>query len=305
VGGVLGKQSISFKDGLTLFFGYSSVIGLVITAVTGFYAAYRSYITAKSGAQTGELAVVIIILAIVCAVFAFVSIRAITRHDRLWREQDQIIFDAQRTAQAKLSKIFHNFAHEYRCLINEIHTDLTQKDYSAIGNREQSLKMFLLYMLSNIKEAFDIITDDECAACIKMIDNQEITTFMRDPVSYRSRDGAPSKYPYYENTAFKNILSNRRPDLYFLSNNLPSEKTYVNGNPHCNRDYLATLVVPIRLVLNKQGESQIIGFICVDNFKGNFTEKLSVDTLAVFADLSFPLFASFNLLKVRAAEAMA
>jgi len=147
-------------------------------------------------------------------------------------------------------------------------------------------------MLSNIKEVFDVYTTYPCAACVKLLNRDDVSTYLRDDISSRERsraDNAPSSiqsFDYRRNTAFSKILSGSNPAIFY-SNDLLKEKDYNNANPDWHKNYSATLVVPIRFVSDEStGDSRVLGFICVDNKGGGF-DDVSVNILASFADLSF------------------
>ncbi len=157
----------------------------------------------------------------------------------------------------------------------------------------------------------DIMSGDKCAVCIKILDIDEspkdiimVRTFMRDSSSYRERkssDKSIYQYPYYENTAFKTILS-RSPDSYYASDSLCTETTYVNANNKWQKFYNSTLVCPIRMELVDEMETQdtdysILGFICVDNLKGGLNNRACIQLLASVSDSLYNHFLMFNTVR--------
>jgi len=298
-----------FKEHRDTIFGYSSFIGLVITTI------YTIYLLFFSGVPEEEASLVpiTIILAVVNLCFGTLSIYAIRRYDKLhqnYNESSSVInsliesIKNLKSVQMNIAQITHNFAHEYRKQISELYTDLINQDYDKFENRKASFDKFLLYMIANIKEAFDVITGDVCSACIKMLDeNKNVRTKWRDPISYRSRSNIDKRlpeYPFWKNTAFRNILDPGCPP-YYISNNLSGENSYNNANPEWKALYNACLVIPIRLVTNEVTEewSVVLGFICVDNKNGGFDDKIALDFLASFGDLCFHLFKLFSDLEIQ------
>jgi hypothetical protein len=89
-------------------------------------------------------------------------------------------------------------------------------------------------------------------------------------------------------------------DQFFLSNDLQNEPGYLNPNVHWKQLYNACIIVPICMAVEAEGIEQgqiIIGFLCVDNKTGGFSEDLGVKILAAFADLYFHLFNARKFLK--------
>ncbi len=285
--------------------GYASLIGSIFTILFVSYAVY------KSDWQINFITVSIA-LSIVIVLVVMTNMFLLRRYDKLHQQYSNSSSAISRlqekikdevSAKTKIAQIVHNFSHEYRNVINEIHSDLIVKDYSHFESRKTSFRMFITYMLSNIKEIFDILTFDEVSVCIKILYKEKeeflVKTFMRDNISYRERSNTEnllSQYPYYENTAFKNIMDPHCPDSYYLCNDLSNDNVYHNINNNWNKYYNACLVVPIRLLVSKQ-ESNVIGFICVDNVDGNFDDKIAVDILGSFGDNCFHLFNLFNELQ--------
>jgi hypothetical protein len=86
---------------------------------------------------------------------------------------------------------------------------------------------------------------------------------------------------------------------FFLSNNLlelEQQGKYRNFNPKWKSNYNACLVVPIRATA-RYDYNKNIGFLCVDNMKGGFDEKIAFNILAAFADLVYCLFQAIYIFK--------
>lgn len=219
------------------------------------------------------------------------------------------IIEREKETQYVLAQTFHNFSHKYRAQIRTLHTTLSARDIEQAKEVNASFQKFLIYMVDNIKEALDVLTDSKCAVCIKIIDtNSFVKTYVRDSLSLRVREeaskGLKEGYQYKENTAFDIILDDYNPDSYFMCNDLKalkSQRGYRNGNGNWSEHYNACLVVPIRFIETTQttpsGESiemsLVPGFLCVDNMKGGF-DNTCLETLASYADHCYNLFAVFN-----------
>ena len=99
-------------------------------------------------------------------------------------EKDRII-SVEIYKQKIIATTIHNILHESRKIINKIATeqnflynpplskniesrniDLLKSNFK---NLEKSFQLFMLYVLDNIKTTYDILSEDECSVCIKMI----------------------------------------------------------------------------------------------------------------------------------------
>ncbi len=206
-------------------------------------------------------------------------------------------------AQHKIVQTFHNFSHAYRKIAVTLHNDLTDNSGLRFEQRKGMFHGFLTLMITNIKEVFDTLTGDDCSVCIKLLEtDNRVGTLMRDTVSERERSDAArhiKKYHYQDNTAFDQILDKRHPLTYFYCNDLQNlGSSYKNGSKFWEKHYNACLVAPIRFVLssddNGYEDARVIGFICVDNFKGGFNGNVTRDTLASYADLCFDIFKVYS-----------
>lgn len=301
-----------FKENKEYIIGYSSLAGFVITFVYTCFAIYNQQ-------WEVEFVTVVITLAVVNFLLVLTAIYSIRRYDKLLQEHsrsDSVIKKLDRRIQklsedvvAEIAKegiiatVFHNFCHEYRKVVSEIKSDLTIDDYSLFNDRKGSFEKFIHYMVTNIKQVFDVLTNDSCAVSIKILDKELIVrTYVRDHISYRERSEIDRHLPKYncqQNTAFKNILDPYCHDSYYLCNDLKQERErgyYDNANPNWPKYYNACLVVPVRLITkyDHEEESNVVGFICVDNHKGGFDKNTGLNVLASFGDLCFHLFDLFN-----------
>lgn len=290
----------------------------LLSFIADIIAIVTVYISVQDDGKIGPSPAVIV-LAIVNTSVIIIAYRAIMESHKYFdqyknidheiEDKDEEINDLKTKLASKadddikVTRIFHNFCHEYRAklaIISNCTAGLSGADYLKIRAKFQK---FLLFSLSNIKEAFDILTHDECSVCIKLIINDnEVKTYARDPVSYRERHDADLKlttFPIRGNTAFDNITNPCHPDSTYISNDLSKEAIYINKNPNWNKCYNACIVVPIRILNSNASvpEYRIIGFLCVDNLRGGFDRQICLNILASFGDLYYNLFEAFGTLE--------
>lgn len=298
-------------------FGLSSLIGLLISIGLTLYALFSGNYAPDAGAMLVSLGAVNVVLAIVV-------VGALLKAEEYWKRigelgplgqlQEEKIrsLSAQLVTQRdngyEVARIIHNIQDQLRDRINELFQateDIDNDDPPSIEellDLQRTNEMFYLFLVDNLKIMMDALTGDKCAVTIKIVEASEggvfmMRTFMRDAVSYRARksaDSSAAEYPYYENTAFREILSGPRRNFY-VSDNLSGESTYSNSNPHWKRLYNATLVCPIRMQLNSETptdrqEHSVLGFLCVDNLRGGLDRPDCVELLASVADSLFNHF---------------
>lgn len=179
-----------------------------------------------------------------------------------------------------------------------------------ITDIERTNELFYLFLLNNMKSMLDKLTDGNCAVCIKILSpgadegSQNailVRTFMRDSMSYRERKGSDKavyEYPYFDNTAFRTIMSDS-PISYYVCDDLKSSHGYDNANRVWRDYYNATLVCPIRMELIGEKESDrneytVLGFLCADNMHGNFDNQICIQLMASVADSVFNHLLMFN-----------
>lgn len=300
----------SFMESKQIYLALLSLVADVIAIVTLWFSAntddgLHAYLAVIILAIVNTAVIIVAYLAIKDSQKYFDQYKAI---DSDMSERDSKIKMLQKSiiglssCQTNIARITHNYCHEYReklAMISGCGTSVSSADYQVIKNKFQK---FLLFSMANIKEAFDILTHDECAACIKIItDNNEVKTLIRDPVSYRVRHEADIRlpsFPLHGNTAFADIINPYKPSI-FISNDLGLEPSYINNNSTWKKFYNACIVVPIR-VMNSGGpppEYRVIGFLCVDNLKGGFDPDLCGNVLSAFGDLYFNLFQAFGAIE--------
>lgn len=142
---------------------------------------------------------------------------------------------------------------------------------------------------TNIKEnlnctvsLFTAFTGDSCSACIKLV--RQVHGEIKLEVVFRDLELLSVKdrlnnymYNLADNTSFDEISRGRLK--YYANDDLKSATEadkYRNGRPNWNKDYNATLVLPLRSM--RSGErapeaGRIVGFLCIDNKQGGFENE--------------------------------
>jgi hypothetical protein len=171
--------------------------------------------------------------------------------------------------------------------------DTFQADREAISTHDSDLAE--LYRKSktivedNIKEnlncaasLFSIYTADSCCACIKIVrqdkDGIKLEVVFRDLESLVAKNRLNNyMYKVTDNTSFDDI--SRGEIKYYACDDLKAAAAageYRNARPDWNKDYNATLVLPLRSM--RSGErapdaGRILGFLCLDNHNGGFENE--------------------------------
>lgn len=316
---------------LEFIFGLSSLIGLIITGIIFLFAVIEGTYSTQSDIIIFSFAAIIVALAVVCIILLRRA-HALSQDNALMKPALDSLSGKIKTLKTKsieqnddfseIADICHSVHDQLRDRIFELYTaHIALVSGESISKTElvdydRTNEMFYLFMLNNIKTIFDIITEDKCAVCIKILEEGDsnndimLRTFMRDSGSYRERkssDKSIFEYPYYENTAFKTILAPETPDSYYASDDLSAEKTYINMNSNWNDAYNATLVCPIRMELVTETESEfneysVLGFVCIDNMKGGLNNRAAIQLLAALSDSLYNHFLLFSELQNSALE---
>jgi hypothetical protein len=298
-------------------FGLSSLVGLIITVALAAYALFSGNYAPDAGAMIVSLGAVNVVLSIVV-------VGSLLKAEEYWKRiselgpQGEIKEERIRSLSStvtrlqetnyEVAKIIHNIQDQMRDRINELFAATEEIDSGQVPGTEDLIdlqrtnEMFYLFLVDNLKIMMDLLTGDKCAVTIKIVAAADsgilmIKTFMRDAVSYRARKSADSlatEYPYYENSAFREILSGPKRN-YFVTDNLSGESTYSNSNPNWKKIYNATLVCPIRMQLNYDSPSDrqefsVLGFLCVDNKNGGLDRPDCIELVASIADSMFNHF---------------
>ena len=225
----------------------------------------------------------------------------------------------------------HTVLHYYRNIMFSVNTLISNyRENGQNVKKEHCIEVlrqfdkFLCILLSNIKTHLDILTSDNCAASIKIYNDLNgkklVKTFYRDDASFRTRQlndfDQNGGYRYFDaekDFAIASILSKDITNRYYICDNLTKDKNYKNdNNKNWQEYYNACVVIPIsRVVLEEANQSplnhilpkrfqtnnkkEILGFLCADNFKGNFETFQVHDFVAGFADILYILFKEYAI----------
>jgi hypothetical protein len=138
-----------------------------------------------------------------------------------------------------------------------------------------------------------------------------VITVFRDTYTYRNHRkerglNGERIYSIPGNTAFHNIINNKRP--YYLNNDLQRESgNYINENPDWGKYYNSTLVVPISYENSQRNQYIYIGLLAVDSLNKKkyslFNDKECKQALSHAADLLFIFFLILALFNYRSPDA--
>ena len=302
----------------SILFGMSSLVGLVFTTVYTTVSLYSSQ-DLNLGAIT-----VIVTLAIVNAILSFLLyiqskgyyyfVNKNSNSDIQIVKFERAISDLEKKHRVEKEKIneigyiYHNILDQVRnkmALTLELYEEILFTGEAPKAEKAVDMirinKSLGIYIVNNIKDLFDILTRDNCSVAIKLLegvenkDDKQVSTFIRDTRSYRDRNGRSLKeFLWYENSAFRCILTGEGSTSYFACDDLAGETGYINTNQFWQGYYNATLVAPIRLGNVKSYETKlddsIIGFICIDNFKGNLNNRTSIELISGLVDSLYLYF---------------
>lgn len=316
---------------LNLIFGICSLLGLVITLVTLNNTLNQIEVVADGSIIYENLAVIYKTLGI--SVFALIGIFLLQSFlfnnniSKLQRELGELPLEKKhltdvnehltdiinhyiRVNRSTTSSI-HNIAHYYRytmILLMDMVIDLRKKNSTADEDKCRKIcnefEKYLFSLLASVTATIKVITQDECASCIKIIKNNQVKTFYRDPNSYRSRrnsdytqNGALFVYDIADNFAFNLISDPNSKETFFACDDLEKHDRYYNRNYDSGKLYNATIVVPIQANLSgnkRKKEMHLLGYLCCDNMQGGFENKEVKDFLSATGDLLYNLFILFD-----------
>lgn len=299
------------KDGIITFVsivaGLASIIGLVINILYTYDAMKnKSLLEYQSVIVTLGITTSLLLVSVIFLIF-FYS-RNLSKLGSLPGEYDKIrrkLLDTEILLKNS-ADYFHNIFHYYRNLLEKItqtSKELDSLDETKLKNIFHEFDSFMKTLTSNLQSYFTLLTNDSCSVSIKILKDKKIKTFYRDPISYRLRkksdkkiDGNDFVFNYYENTAFQVICSEDHKDATFLCDNLrklKEENKYKNKNEEWEKLYNATAVVPIN-IKHHNGKRNIIGFVCVDNFKGGLDTSSVENFLCAISDPLYNLFVQYS-----------
>lgn len=305
---------------LNLIFGLCSLLGLIVTLVSlnntlnDLEIITEQTVTYKNLVAIYKVLGVSIIALIV--LFLFQSFYFNANVSNLQRKLGELPIENQNLIEyanyyirinKSTTNSIHNITHSYRyiyILLRDIVIELRKNDSTTTEadcrKTCNEVEKYLLSLLSNITSTVNVITQDECAACIKIFKNNKVKTLYRDPDSYRYRKnsdftqkGQINIYKAENNFAFELIADKASKETFFVCDDLEAHEKYFNINHEWNKLYNATIVVPIQANLSgnkRKKEMRILAFLCCDNTAGGFENKEMKDFLSATGDLLFNLF---------------
>ena len=305
---------------INILFGLCSLVGLIITVATLTHTLNKINAITEPTEIYSNLSLIYKTLgyAVVSLIVIFI-IQSILFNNNLTKLQQQLgllpVENEQLTDKVdnyiriyrSTTNSIHNIIHSYRYIyillrdavieLRKENCNLSDKECSYIST---AFEKYIFSFLLNVTTTFNVITDDDCAACIKLLRDGKVKTLYRDPYSYRYRKksdrtqrGKIFIYNISDNYAFDVIANNTTKETFFSCDDLTSHEKYFNRNHEWNKLYNATIVVPIQANLSgdkNKNEMHIIGFICCDNTRGGFENREAKDFISATGDLMFNLF---------------
>lgn len=301
------KKSIDLSDIWSHIYGILGTIGLAITIIF----TYNSYKNEKNQDIIAVIQSLSFSIIVVTLVFVIVSAYYIRKLQKLRKyrtdfELEKSKLDRQFLVNQYQSECFHNITHYHRNINARLQQFIRNKDdYSdkEILFLLDRFDYYLIVLTSNLQNYFSFVTSDNCSVSIKIVDENKkfVRTFFRDPVNLNKRKKSDNgytnnKYPILENTAFDIITNPRYSNMHFYDNNLEElskSGRYINSNNNWKDLYNATLVIPISMVL-KEKDRDIIGFITIDNKKGNLATDVNKEFLFGVGDILYNIFIKYS-----------
>lgn len=177
--------------------------------------------------------------------------------------------------------------------------------------------IYLQFCVHRLKDIMDEITNDQCAVSVKLLTQGDsdpekgsepfVETFLRDEKSEilrRTVDQELESYSFSEHSPFHEIVVSDPVIGHFASDNLrelESQGLYSNINPNWKLLYNATVIVPIKDPLYNSN-TEIAGFLCVDNWRGGMQKEAIAGILKVVASSIFYALRTLALFEERDAQ---
>ncbi len=277
---------------LNLIFGICSLLGLIATLVTLNTTLHQIDSISDQAEVYKNLALIyktlgisIVALIVIFLIQSFLFNANVSKLHRdlgglpLKNEQLAELVNHYIRINISTTSSIHNIAHSYRyiyILLRDIVIDLRKPDGNTTENDCiricNEFDKFILSLLSNITSTFDVITEDGCATCIKLVKNNKVKTLYRDPGSYRVRknsdytqQGKIFIYNVVDNFAFNLIADENSKETFFACDELSEHDGYHNRNHEWNKLYDATIVVPVQANLSgnkRKKKMHLLAFLC-------------------------------------------
>lgn len=309
---------------LNLIFGICSLLGLLVTLVTLNKTLQQIELLSNQNIVYENLATIYKILDIsivsLIGIFIFqsilfnINIRKLNNDLKTLPQENEYLRDVINhylLIFRKSTDSIHNITHYYRyitILLRDTVISLRKKDSTTTEDDCNKIchefEKYISGLLNAITSTISIVTKDECSSCIKIMNNNKVKTFYRDPSSYRTRkdsdytqQGDLFVYHTDDNYAFNKIADPNSKDTFFACDNLDEHSDYYNRNYDWNKLYNATIVIPIQANLSghkHKKEMHILGFLCCDNMLGGFEDREIKDFLSSIGDLLYNIFVLYD-----------
>lgn len=243
---------------------------------------------------------VILLFSITVIMSAYLRMKERNRQLKLILQRYQTRFEQSRARvipnQAKLFEVASSARNILQIALNLDHVLLLNRRNSAEihATSYESLKE----IVNKTRDLFSRYTELDCAISIKLLRYPKtedektapyVFTFFRDSrstLARRDADETLPAFPYLENSAFVNIIHDPTLNGYFYCNDLidlEARGKYKNSHNGWKQFYDATAAAAIRDP-DSRADRRVLGFICVDNFGGNFDDAVCAQMLGSVAD---------------------
>lgn len=238
------------------------------------------------------------------SIIAF-SLRSVQKSNGIKTQKDYYEF------VEKISGATHNILHRIRNSIYYMEKAYNTSSYVNAKEFEQDITQNVMQLLDCTADTFKNILGVDVRVCIKCLDytkadeddpsKMNMITFARSGYQniFDIMKEHKSPIKIKDNTDFSEIVqsaNNKRQRQYFYEKNLKEfdaklkEKgdSYKNSNLMWEKDYITTIVCPIRLQLNAGDENgnltyRLIGFLCIDSLDVEAFDN-------IYSDFCFDLF---------------
>lgn len=291
------------------FYGILGIIGLTITIIYTWnaYKLFEDKTEFQKIIESLSYSIITVIF-----VFVFSSVYYIVRLERMrkykhdFQSVEKELYD-QKLINKYMSECMHSITHHHRDITARLYqtiTDTEKLDENQMKDLKNEFNNFLVIVTSSLQNLFSFTTQDNCSVTIKLLDEtQEYAyTFFRDPINYNKRHQYDKKVrpkgkaKISENLSYKIIMDPKLTNVFYYNNDLSliyESHQYRNPNEDWHKYYNATLVVPISLLLSED-KRDYIGFLSVDNFKGNLANEESLEFLFAVGDLLYNVFVKYK-----------
>lgn len=301
------SKKIDLTDLWSHVYGVFTTIGLIITIVFT-YSTYKSEDNENIVIVIKTLGLSVIVLSIVFISASLYYLRRLQRLRKV-RTEYQLVknkLDRQYLVNHYQSECIHNITHYHRNIDTRLRQFLLEPDKYNEKECEEIVERFDYYLIiltSNLQNYFSFVTNDNCSVTIKKIDeNKEyVRAFFRDPINFNKRKKSDfsyqnNKYLISQNSALKIIMDTQLSNTYFYDNNLKElydNHNYDNCNSNWYKLYNATLVVPISMLISVNNRD-VLGFLTIDNRKGDLATDINKEFLFGIADLLYGIFIMYS-----------